>query len=67
MWGDRSVCQRENKTAVGSVHVIRGWARNDLLDPQSQIPQGQTEGVAQGAGRQVCDEAAPPICFSQPK
>lgn len=48
MWGDRSVCQRENKTAVGYIHIIPAWPRNDLLDPQSQIPWGQTEGVASG-------------------
>lgn len=67
MWGDRSGCQRENKTSVGYVHIVRGWARNDLLGPLGQIPSATLKGEPRGAGRRVCDEAALPICFSQRK
>lgn len=34
---------------------------------QSQISQGQTEGLYRGSGRRVCDEDVFPIGFNHPK
>lgn len=60
MWGDRSGCQRENKTSVGYVHIVRGWARNDLLGPLGQIPSATLKGEPRGQeGESVTRQLSP--------